>query len=206
MKLIFSERARLRQHFEYPFYGRWTHRKIFRAIWISKKLWKMHFFSLTEGPTKSPHQLYQIQKNASSLFLWPWRIIQTLFDKAFMLNRSARVWGVCYIPITCHNKAWKVLCVDLKICMQIQYILFLKVLRPVRYLLEDLQKKDVLNLHTDLQIDIEHFPRLIMTCFGYVTYSSCTCRSVKHKTVIKNCLNNSVWPEKQWWFSFLDLV
>ena len=131
MKLIFLERARLRQHFEYPFYGHWTHRKIFRAIWISKKLWKMHFFSLTEGPTKSPHQLYQIQKNASSLFLWPWRIIQTLFDKAFVFNRSARAWGVCYIPTTCDNKAWKVLYIDLMICVQIQYILFLKVLQQV---------------------------------------------------------------------------
>ena len=77
----------------------------------------MRFFSLTEGPTKSPHQLYQIPKDSSSLLPWPYRIIQTLFDKAFVFNRSARAWGVCYIPTKVDSKAWKVLYVDLKICM-----------------------------------------------------------------------------------------
>ena len=144
----------------------------------------MRFFSLTEGPTKIPHQLYQIPKDSSSLLPWPYRIIQTLFDKAFVFNRSARAQGGCYIPIICHNKGWKVLYVDLKICVQIQYILFLKVLRPVRYLLEDLQKQDVLNSHTDLQIDIEHFPCLTINFCGYVTYSPCPCRPVEHKIFI----------------------
>ena len=116
----------------------------------------MRFFSLTEGPTKSPHQVYQIPKVSSSLLPWPYRIIQTLFDQVFVFNRSASAWGVCNIPKTCHNKAWKVLYVDLKICVQIQYIFFLKVLRPVRYLLEDLQKEDVLDLHTNLQIHTPH--------------------------------------------------
>ena len=38
-------------------------------------------------------------------------------------------------------KAWKVLYVGLKICVQIQYILFLNVFIPVRYLFEDLEKE-----------------------------------------------------------------
>ena len=86
-----------------------------------------------------------------------------------MFNRLAWPWGVCYIPTTCDNKAWKVLYVDLKICMQIQYILFLKVLQQVLDWSEDFQKGDVLNLYTDLQIDLEHFLRAIITCYGHVT-------------------------------------
>ena len=71
------------------------------------------------------------------------------------------------------------------------------VLQQVPDCSDDVQKEDVLNLHTDLQIDIEHFPGLIMTCYGYVTYSPYPCRPVKHKSFIKKRLNNSVWPEKQ---------
>ena len=50
---FFLERAWLRQHFEYPFYGRWTHRNFFRAIWISKKLWKCTFSALLRALLKA---------------------------------------------------------------------------------------------------------------------------------------------------------
>ena len=44
MNLIILERTRLGQYFEYPCYGGLAHRKLFRAIWISKKMWKSGFF------------------------------------------------------------------------------------------------------------------------------------------------------------------
>ena len=45
MKLIFLERVMPRLYSEYLFYGGLTHRKIFRAIWSSKKVWKSALFS-----------------------------------------------------------------------------------------------------------------------------------------------------------------
>ena len=59
------------------------------------------------------------------------KVFKRFWIEIFMFNRSARAQGACDIHTTCDNKAWN---------------LFLEVLRPVKYLLEDLQKENVLNL------------------------------------------------------------
>ena len=99
MKLIFSESPRHGGHFEYPFYGVLTHRKISRAIWISKNTPKMAFFRIFGYGY--PYEIFA--KNAIFLLFF---CFQITLEALFWLKMCYYRYSKCSPWIALSNKQY----------------------------------------------------------------------------------------------------